>query len=112
MATRRPVAGEQLERKLTELSELVELNEKLVTAADYSVKLSAVWSRDGTGSSEIKEPFQLEIDDTTQNVFVVDNKGDRIQGIQRRRQTPLPDTNTSNSIWISSNGQVHLCVSG
>ena len=84
MATRVPAPEEllgvdELERKLTDLSVQVELNEKPIIPVDYSAKLSPVWSRNGTSSSEIREPFQLEIDDTTQNIFAVDNEGDRIQ---------------------------------
>ena len=39
---------------------------------DYSLKLIPVWSREGTGPGEIKQPNQIAIDNTTQHIFVAD----------------------------------------
>ena len=79
---------EQLEQSVIEVCEVVPLSEKpvtpvdmpvAVTTVDYSAKLCPVWSRDGTGSSQIIHPMQMVIDNITQNIFVADFGGSRIQ---------------------------------
>ena len=70
---------EQLEQSVIDLCKVVTLKEKPVTRVDYSAKKSPVWSRDGTGSSEITNPMQIAIDETTHNIFVADHYANRIQ---------------------------------
>ena len=69
-------AKEELERLLIEVCKVVSLKERPV---GYSNKLCPVWSHAGTGSCRISSPRQLMIDDTTQDIFVVDYLADRIQ---------------------------------
>ena len=70
---------EELEQSVIEVCKVVNLKERPVTRVDYSTKLCPVWSHDGTGPSQISYPMQLVIDDTTQNIFVADYSGERIQ---------------------------------
>ena len=69
----------KLERPLIEICKVVCLRKKPSKEVDYSVKLSPLWSHDGTGSGEITNPMQLVVDDTTQNIFVADISASRIQ---------------------------------
>ena len=70
---------EALEQSVIEVCKVVSLKERPVTRVDYSTKLCPVWSHHGTGSNKISEPYQLAIDDTTQNIFVADWHYSRIQ---------------------------------
>ena len=70
---------EQLEQSVTDACRVVSLKEKPVTTIDYSVKKLPVWSRVGTGSSQITDPSQIAIDDVTQRIFVADYGASRIQ---------------------------------
>ena len=74
---------EQLEQSVIDVCRVVSLKEKPVTTIDYSVKKLPVWSRDGTGSSQITNPMQIAIDDVTQRIFVADNRASRIQVFNR-----------------------------
>ena len=68
-----------LEQSVIEVCKVVSLKERPVTRVDYSTKLCPVWSHHGTGYDEISAPYQLAIDDTTQNIFVADMDANRIQ---------------------------------
>ena len=70
---------EQLEQSVIELCKVVTLKERPFRSEDYSLKLRPVWSREGTGPGEIKHPFQIAIDNSTQNIFVADFGASRIQ---------------------------------
>ena len=70
---------EELEQSVIEVCKVVNLIEGHVTRVDYSTKSCPVWSHDGTGSSQIIDPRQLVIDNTTQNIFVADFWGKRLQ---------------------------------
>ena len=70
---------EQLEQSVIEVCKVVTLKERPLTRIDYSARKCPVWSHDGTGSGEITNPYQLVIDDKTQNIFVTDSAAERIQ---------------------------------
>ena len=70
---------EQLEQSLIEACKVVTLKERPFRSEDYSLKLRPVWSREGTGPGEIMHPFQIAIDNSTQNIFVSDGDANRIQ---------------------------------
>ena len=70
---------EQLEQSVIEVCKVVILKERPFRSEDYSLKLRPVWSREGTGPGEIKEPMQIAIDNSTQNIFVADFGASRIQ---------------------------------
>ena len=70
---------EALEQSVIEVCKVVSLKERPVTRVDYSTKLCPVWSHHGTGSDRISAPYQLAIDDTTQNIFVADRNNSTIQ---------------------------------
>ena len=70
---------EQLEQSVIDVCTVVTLKERPFRSEDYSLKLSPVWSREGTGPSEIKRPMQIAIDYTTQNIFVADLSANVIQ---------------------------------
>ena len=70
---------EQLEQSVIEVCKVVTLKERPFRSEDYSLKLRPVWSREGTGPGEIKDPMQLAIDNSTQNIFVTDGGTKRIQ---------------------------------
>ena len=70
---------EALEQSVIEVCKVVSLKERPVTRVEYSTKLCPVWSHHGTGSDRISAPYQLAIDDTTQNIFVADLSARRIQ---------------------------------
>ena len=77
---------EQLEQSVIEVCKVVPLSKRPVTTVDrpvapvdYSAKKIPVWSRDAASSSEIIQPMQLVIDEITQNIFVADIAGKRIQ---------------------------------
>ena len=70
---------EQLEQSVIEVCKLVTLKERPLARIDYSVRKCPVWSHDGTDSGEITFPYQLAIDDKTQNIFVTDYSTERIQ---------------------------------
>ena len=70
---------EQLEQSVIELCKVVTLKERPFRSEDYSLKLRPVWSREGTGPGQIKSPFQITIDNSTQNIFVADYVAHRIQ---------------------------------
>ena len=64
---------------MIEVCKVVSLKERPVTRVEYSTKLCPVWSHHGTGSDKISGPYQLAIDDTTQNIFGADRGASRIQ---------------------------------
>ena len=70
---------EMLEQSVIEVCKVVTLKERPFRSEDYSLKLSPVWSREGTGPGEIKSPMQIAIDNTTQNIFVADYEASIIQ---------------------------------
>ena len=70
---------EQLEQSVIEVCKVVTLKERPFRSEDYSLKLRPVWSREGTGPGELKSPMQIEIDNSTQNIFVVDLVASKIQ---------------------------------
>ena len=70
---------EQLEQSVCEVCEVVTLKERPFMTEDYSLKLRLVWSRDATGTGEIKLPMQIAIDSTTQNIFVTDDLANTIR---------------------------------
>ena len=70
---------EQLEQSVIEVCKVVTLKERPFRSEDYSLKLRPVWSREGTGPGEIKRPFQIAIDNSTQNIFVADFDASKIQ---------------------------------
>ena len=70
---------EQLEQSVIEVCKVVTLKERPFRSENYSLKLSPVWSREGTGPGEIKRPMQIAIDNTTQNIFVADLSAGVIQ---------------------------------
>ena len=70
---------EQLEQSVIEVCKVVTLKERPFRSEDYCLKLSPVWSREGTGPGEIKDPMQIAIDNTTQNIFVTDFEASIIQ---------------------------------
>ena len=70
---------EQLEQSVIEVCKVVTLKERPFRSEDYSLKQRPVWSREGTGPGEIGNPFQITIDNSTQNIFVADNGASRIQ---------------------------------
>ena len=70
---------EQLEQSVIEVCTVVTLKERAFRSEDYSLKLSPVWSREGTGPGEIKDPRQMAIDSTTHNIFVADCGANTIQ---------------------------------
>ena len=74
---------EELEQSVIDVCRVVSLKEKPVTTIDYSVKKLPVWSRVGTGSSQIIYPMQIAIDDITQRIFVADYEASRIQVFNR-----------------------------
>ena len=70
---------EQLEQSVIEVCKVVTLKERPLTRIDYSARKCPVWSHDGTVSGEITNPYQLAIEDKTQNIFVTDYDAERIQ---------------------------------
>ena len=70
---------EQLEQSVIEVCKVVTLKERPFRSEDYSLKLRPVWSREGTGPGEIRNPMQIVIDNSTQNIFVADLGASRIQ---------------------------------
>ena len=70
---------EQLEQSVIEVCKVVTLKERPLTRIDYSARKCPVWSHDGTVSGENTLPYQLAIDDKTQNIFVTDHHAKRIQ---------------------------------
>ena len=70
---------EQLEQSVIEVCKVVTLKERPLTRIDYSARKCPVWSHDGTVSGENTLPYQLAIDDKTQNIFVIDYSAERMQ---------------------------------
>ena len=91
---------EELEQSVIEVCKVVNLKERPVTRVDYSTKLCPVWSHDGTGPSQISYPMQLVIDDITQNIFVANYSGERIQ-VFNSEGDHLYEISTPNSIGIA-----------
>ena len=69
---------EQLEQSVIEVCKVLTLKRPF-RSEDYSLKLSPLWSREGTGPSEIKDPMQIAIDSTTHNIFVTDFEANIIE---------------------------------
>ena len=88
----------QLEQSVIEVCKVVTLKERPFRSEDYSLKLRPVWSRKGTGPGEIKSPFQIAIDNSTQNIFVTDLGANRIQVFNEEGnylyQIPTPENPT------------------
>ena len=61
---------EQLEQSVIEVCKVVTLKERPFRSEDYSLKLRPVWSREGTGPGEIKEPMQIAIDTTQHRIYL------------------------------------------
>ena len=70
---------EQLEQSVCEVCEVVTLKERPFMTEDYSLKLRPIWSRAATAPGEIKNPMQIAVGSTTQNIFVTDNLANTIQ---------------------------------
>ena len=70
---------EQLEQSVIEVCTVVTQKERPFRSEDYSLKLSPVSSREGTGPGEIKDSMQIAIDNTTQHIFVTDYGASIIQ---------------------------------
>ena len=70
---------EQLEQSIVEVSEVMKMKERPFRTEDYSLKLRPVWYREGTGSSVIKDPYQLAIHPISGNIFVADYDTNKIQ---------------------------------
>ena len=106
---------EQLEQSVCEVCEVVTLKERPFMTEDYSRKLRPVWSRDATTPGEIKNPMQLAIDSTTQNIFVTDfiantirvftEEGKHLYSIPTAAY-PRGIALTEEYIFISANGQL------
>ena len=106
---------EQLEQSVIEVCKVVTLKERPVRSEDYSLKLRPVWSREGTGPGEIKDPFQIAIDNSTQNIFVADFGANRIQVFNEEGnylyQIPTPEypigiALTEEYIFVSAKDQL------
>ena len=107
--------NEQLEQSVIEVCKVVTLKERPFRSDDYSLKLRPVWSREGTGPGEIKDPFQIAIDNSAQNIFVADNGANRIQVFNEEGnylyQIPTPEypkgiALTEEHIFVSAKGQL------
>ena len=70
---------EQLEQSIVEVSKVVKIKERPFRTEDYSLKLRPVWYHEGTGSSVIENPRQLEIHPISGNIFVADRNTKKIQ---------------------------------
>ena len=106
---------EQLEQSVIEVCKVVTLKEKPLRSEDYSLKLRPVWCREGAGPGEIKSPFQLAIDNSTQNIFVADFGASRIQVFNEEGnhlyQIPTPEyprgiALTEEYIFVSAKDQL------
>ena len=106
---------EQLEQSVIEVCKVVTLKERPFRSEDYSLKLRPVWSREWTGPGEIKHPFQIAIDNSTQNIFVADSDASRIQVFNEEGnhlyQIPTPEyprgiALTEEYIFISAKDQL------
>ena len=106
---------EQLEQSVSELCKVVTLKERPFRSEDYSLKLRPVWSREGTGPGEIKNPAQVAIDNSTQNIFVSDGDASRIQVFNEEGnylyQIPTPEyligiALTEEYIFVSTQDQL------
>ena len=106
---------EQLEQSVIEVCKVVTLQERPFRSEDYSLKLRPVWSREGTGPGEIKDPMQIAIDNSTQNIFVADYDASRIQVFNEEGnylyQIPTPEypigiALTEEYIFVSAKDQL------
>ena len=106
---------EQLEQSVIEVCKVVTLKERPLKSEDYSLKLRPVWSREGTGLGEIKNPMQIAIDNSTQNIFVADSGASRIQVFNEEGnhlyQIPTPEyprgiALTEEFIFVSTKDQL------
>ena len=70
---------EQLEQSIVEVSKVVKKNERPFRTEDYSLKLRPVWYHEETGSSVIKDPWQLAIHTNSGNIFVADHATEKIK---------------------------------
>ena len=69
---------EKLGQSIAEVSKVV-MKERPFRTEDYSLKLRPVWYHEGTRSSVIEDPMQLAIDSISGNIFVANNKTNKIQ---------------------------------
>ena len=108
-----------LEQSVIEVCKVVSLKERPVTRVDYSTKLCPVWSHHGTGSNRISDPYQLAIDDTTQNIFVADLGASRIQVFNGEGNhlytistppSPIGIALTDEYIFVSTNNKLVLKI--
>ena len=106
---------EQLEQSVCEVCEVVTLKERPFMTGDYSLRLRPVWFRDATGPGEIKQPMQIAIDSTTQNIFVTDLNASIIQVLTEEgehlytiptAESPTGIALTEEYIFISAEGQL------
>ena len=106
---------EQLEQSVIEVCKVVTLKERPFRSEHYSLKVRPVWSREGTGPGEIKNPFQIAIDNQTQNIFVADGDANRIEVFNEEGnylyQIPTPEypigiALTEEYIFISASRQL------
>ena len=70
---------EELEKSIVEVSKVIRMQQLPFRTEDYSLKLHPVWYHEGTGSSVIENPFQLEIHPISGNIFVADYDTKKIQ---------------------------------
>ena len=106
---------EQLEQSVIEVCKVVTLKERPFRSEHYSLNRRPVWSQEGTGPGEIKRPFQIAIDNTTQNIFVADEGANRIQVFNEEGnhlyQIPTPEypigiALTEEYIFVSTQDQL------
>ena len=106
---------EQLEQSVIDVCKVVTLKERPSRSEDYSLKLRPVWSQKGTGPGAIKNPAQIGIDNSTQNIFVVDNGASRIQVFNEEGshlyKIPIPErpkgiSQTEEYIFVSTEEQL------
>ena len=106
---------EQLEQSVIEVCNIVTLKERPFRSEHYSLNRRPVWSQEGTGPGEIKRPFQIAIDNSTQNIFVADEGANRIQVFNEEGnylyQIPTPEypigiALTEEYIFVSAQNQL------
>ena len=106
---------EQLEQSVIEVCNIVTLKERPFRSEHYSLNRRPVWSQEGTGPGEIKRPFQIAIDNSTQNIFVADEGANRIQVFNEEGnylyQIPTPEypigiALTEEYIFVSAQDQL------
>ena len=106
---------EQLEQSVSDVCEIVTLKQRPLRSEDYSLKLRPVWSREAKGAGEVRDPAQLAIDNTTQNIFVIDRGANAIQVFNEEgkhlyriptAESPIGIALTEKYIFISAKDQL------